>query len=360
MQNNLRVPVLSITGKPLMPTKPSRARKWIKQGKAKIVKNDLQVFIIQLTYKTETENTQSISIGVDPGSSFTGIAAQSKLATHLGFNLDLPRKKVTKRMEERAMMRNARRSRRIKRSIPFKLRNHRQKRFNNRKGLEIVPSIKSSKQLELRIISEISRILPITHCVIEKITIYKSKGFTRAQQGNNWLIKQLIIRFPFLKISELKGYQTFNLRNHLKLSKSKDKAARDASAHVNDAIALACSVFRSYQKNNITKSADYIGKLQLTKFQFKCVSRLNTRPHKLHHTQFKKGKFRLSYGGFKKLHNFHNGDYIKYESKKKLLLGYIQANDLYNFVSNNWIRIKISVRPKNTNLIRNSCNLILS
>ena len=78
MQNNLRIPVLSITGKPLMPTKPSRARKWIKPGKAKIVKNDLQVFTIQLTFKTETENTQPIAIGVDPGSHFTGIATQAK------------------------------------------------------------------------------------------------------------------------------------------------------------------------------------------------------------------------------------------------------------------------------------------
>jgi RRXRR protein len=171
MPNTLRVPVLSITGKPLMPTKASKARRMLKDGKATVVTNDLQVFTIQLTFTTETEVTQPISIGVDPGSHFTGIAAQSKLATHCGFNLDLPREKVTKRMEERAVLRRTRRGRRIKRNTPFKLRNHRQVRFNNRKGLEIVPSIKASKQLELRIISEISNLLPVTHCVIEKITI---------------------------------------------------------------------------------------------------------------------------------------------------------------------------------------------
>ncbi|BAZ69079.1 hypothetical protein NIES4106_38480 [Fischerella sp. NIES-4106] len=35
----IRVPVLDKNGKPLMPTKPSRARRWLKEGKAKIVHN---------------------------------------------------------------------------------------------------------------------------------------------------------------------------------------------------------------------------------------------------------------------------------------------------------------------------------
>jgi hypothetical protein len=62
----LRVPVLSKSGKPLMPTQPSRARRWLKEGKAKIVHNDLECFAIQLTFETG-EDTQSIAIGIDPG-----------------------------------------------------------------------------------------------------------------------------------------------------------------------------------------------------------------------------------------------------------------------------------------------------
>jgi hypothetical protein len=39
-----RVPVISKDGKPLMPTKPSRARRWIKEGKAIGKFNDLYHF----------------------------------------------------------------------------------------------------------------------------------------------------------------------------------------------------------------------------------------------------------------------------------------------------------------------------
>jgi hypothetical protein len=89
----LRVPVLSRSGKPLMPTKASRARRWLKEGKAKIVHNDLECFAIQLTFETG-ENTQSIAIGIDPGKCYSGAAVQSSLATLWWTHLVLPFKTV--------------------------------------------------------------------------------------------------------------------------------------------------------------------------------------------------------------------------------------------------------------------------
>jgi hypothetical protein len=47
MQNQVRVPVLNVAGHPIMPTKASRARRWLRDGKAKVVHNDLGVFQIQ-------------------------------------------------------------------------------------------------------------------------------------------------------------------------------------------------------------------------------------------------------------------------------------------------------------------------
>ncbi|NEP00924.1 MAG: hypothetical protein F6K58_20130 [Symploca sp. SIO2E9] len=84
-----RVPVISKSGKPLMPTKPSRARRWLKEGKARIYRNDLQQFAIQLTVDAGTK-TQPITVGIDPGKLFTGIGGQSVKATLFTAHLELP------------------------------------------------------------------------------------------------------------------------------------------------------------------------------------------------------------------------------------------------------------------------------
>ena len=115
----LRVPVLSKSGKPLMPTKASRARRWLKEGKAKVVHNDLECFAIQLTFEAG-EDTQPIAIGIDPGKCYSGIGVQSELATLWMAHLVLPFKTVKERMESRRIMRRARRGRRINRKLPYR------------------------------------------------------------------------------------------------------------------------------------------------------------------------------------------------------------------------------------------------
>lgn len=84
-----RVPVVSKNGTPLMPTLPSRARRWLKEGKAKIYSNDLNQFAIQLTFDSQ-ENTQPIVLGIDPGKIFTGVGVQSQKATLFTAHLELP------------------------------------------------------------------------------------------------------------------------------------------------------------------------------------------------------------------------------------------------------------------------------
>ena len=63
----MRVPVISSDDQPLMPTKPSRARGWVREGKAKGFFKDLSQYCVQLLEEPTGTDTQSIAVGVDPG-----------------------------------------------------------------------------------------------------------------------------------------------------------------------------------------------------------------------------------------------------------------------------------------------------
>lgn len=58
-----------------MPTKASRARRWLKEGKAVIYKNDLHFFAVQLTTDSR-EETQPIAVGIDPGKNVRFVLAE--------------------------------------------------------------------------------------------------------------------------------------------------------------------------------------------------------------------------------------------------------------------------------------------
>ena len=67
----MRVFVKNVRGEPLMPCRNRKARLLLKQGKAKIVK--YTPFTIQLLYATG-ETVQPVTIGVDSGAKYIGIA----------------------------------------------------------------------------------------------------------------------------------------------------------------------------------------------------------------------------------------------------------------------------------------------
>ena len=152
---DLRIPVLNMRGKPLMPTKPAKARHLLKQGKAKVVKR--KPFIIQLTTATG-EAKQDITLGIDAGYSTVGISAVTDKGELISGELQL-RKDVSKKLEERRMYRRQKRNKLW----------YRKPRFNNRaipKGW-LPPSIKHKLQSHIRIIENMKRWLPITKTVIE-------------------------------------------------------------------------------------------------------------------------------------------------------------------------------------------------
>ncbi|AFZ18942.1 RRXRR domain-containing protein [Allocoleopsis franciscana] len=356
---NKRVPVLNPDGTPAMPTKASRARRWIRDGFARVVKNDLPVFCVQLVKEPSGKNCQDISLGIDPGSCFTGVAVQSKQETLIGLNLNLPKKQVQKRLTERAVLRRTRRGRRIKRNLSFKLRNHRQKRFNNRRQSKLPPSIRANKQLELRVVDELRRLYPICHAYVERLNQSNSPGFTVAAQGQTFLIKELENR---VSVTLVKGWETEATREWLKLPKSKNKGEQTPAAHVSDAIAQAARHFIRYAANTHHKEQtgyQWKGIVQVTPFTFGIVERLPSRPRKMHDLTVGAGGVRDTYGGFDGTHSFKNGDYVEYKTKRSTLKGYISANDLYQFFPVKK-RLKQGVTDRNTRLISYSSHLVVN
>lgn len=237
----MRVPVLNQDGTPAMPTKPSRARRWLRDGKAKVVHNDLNIFCIQLIEEPSGRETQDISCGLDPGKLFSGIGAASAKVTLFLAHLILPFPSITKKMTARRILRRARRGRRINRKIVFKLRAHRQKRFDNRRQSKLPPSIRANKQLELRVVREVTRLFPITNIVYETIKAKGNKSFSPAMVGQFKMLEWLSELAP---TTTLEGWQTSILRRELGLAKNKEnKAAQTPESHANDGLSISCFAF---------------------------------------------------------------------------------------------------------------------
>ena len=94
---------------PLMPTKPSRARRWIQSGKATpFWKNG--IFCVRLNVAPSDTELQEIVVGVDPGSKKEGFTVKSASHTYLNVQADA-HNKVAKKVEKRRDLRRGRRSR---------------------------------------------------------------------------------------------------------------------------------------------------------------------------------------------------------------------------------------------------------
>ena len=70
--NEVRVFVLNMRGEPLMPTYSGKARRLLRDGKAKVVKRT--PFTIQMLVPTG-ETKQEITLGIDAGSKTIGVSA---------------------------------------------------------------------------------------------------------------------------------------------------------------------------------------------------------------------------------------------------------------------------------------------
>jgi hypothetical protein len=354
-----RVPVISIIHSPLMPTKPSRARRWIKEGKAIGKFNKLGMFYVQLLIESTDTKIQDVVIGLDPGKMFSGVAVQSRKYTLQMLHLVLPFKSVKKRMEQRVMMRRGRRGRRIKRSLSFSKRNHRQARFDNRRGSKLAPSIRANKDLEYRTITLLSEIYPVNNIVVEEVEARGNKSFTPVMVGQRYQIERLS---KIAKVTLKKGWETCNIRKYLGLHKEKsDKSLQIPETHAVDAVTLACSEFVQYKSWEGTKShgASWIGKVDITESQFTILRRPPISRRQLHLMVPSPGGNRRKYGGTVTKHGFRKGDYVKAAQGNKTFFGWV-SGDTEKQVSvsdQNWKRLGQFSKNK-VLLIKRSTGLI--
>ena len=149
------VPVISKTGKKLMPTSEYRARKLLARGKAVI--DRYHPFTIRLTER-EDGDTQPIEITIDTG--YAHIGNSVKTEKHELSAVEVrPLADEKKRHNDRLMYRRQRRSR---------LR-HRKPRFDNRKRKTdwLPPSLEHRKDQNLAYLKRLMEVVPITSITME-------------------------------------------------------------------------------------------------------------------------------------------------------------------------------------------------
>jgi len=351
----MRIPVINSQNQPLMPTKPSRARKWIRDGKAIDKFNDLGQFYVQLIDEPSGTQTQPIVIGIDPGKLYSGIGVQSSKVTLFTAHLVLPFQKVRDRMDQRAMMRRGRRGRRINRKIAFSKRAHRQKRFSNRRGSKLPPSIRANRQLELRVVSELCKILPITGIVYEIVKAKGSKSFSPVMVGQKWMLTQLV---KFAPVETCKGWETSQLRTQLGLQKQKHQKGDPIPAtHAVDGIALACSAFTQYESFHTARSDGHhwTGKVTVTNAPFKVIRRPPISRRQLHLMVPAKGGIRRKYGGTTTPFEVRKGDLVRYQNVVGFCSGYTGSS--VSVSDSAWKRLG-RFSNKKVGLIRRSTGLI--
>ena len=184
--------VLNIEGKPLMPCKEAKARKLLKENKAKIYKKE--PFTIQLLFMCENQ-TQDITLGVDAGSKHIGLSATTKEKELYAADVEL-RNDIVDLLSTRRQNRRTRRNR---------LR-YRKPRFNNRvhskKNGWLAPSVKQKIQTHFKVVEDIHKLLPITKIVVETASfdIQKIKNpeihneeYQQGEQLEFWNVREYVL-----------------------------------------------------------------------------------------------------------------------------------------------------------------------
>ncbi len=308
-----RVPVVSADGKPLMPCRPSKARKLLGNGLADKCWNKLGQFYLRLKFqpRSELNVNQQVCLAVDPGSKCDGVTVVSRKGVLTGAMLVLP-SRVAEKLEQRREMRRARRYRKTPR---------RAKRFNNRRKPDhwIAPSQKAKVDFRTKIIDELCRLYPVSRFAIEDVKFdhYKKrwgKYFSTVEIGKARLYEHL------RRIGDLKlynGIETAKSRERLGLLKNSRKSALEWNTHAVDAIAIGC--------------VD-IGCPNPYPPEFWVWKRFEYAKRQLHRLEPDKGCVRRRYGGSWSILPFRKGDVVQNHGRLVRVGGFMDGRiSLHSF-----------------------------
>lgn len=285
------VPVVDRSQRFLMPTTPSRARRWIESGRATPFWKK-GVFCVRLNQEPSNRSTQPIAVGIDPGSKREGFTVKSKAHTYLNVQTHAV-DWVKDHVETRRNMRRARRFRKTP------CRPNRKNRLVNKQKLS--PSTKARWQWKLRICKWLAQIFPVSCFVVEDIKAKTWKGgrkwnvmFSRAvlrgeasplksaslEVGKQWFYAELR---QLGKLEIRTGNDTYEMREELGLKKSKNKLSNKFEAHCVDSWVLANWHVGGHVKPDNTSLVEIIP--------------LEFHRRQLHRLQHATGHIRSRYGG---------------------------------------------------------------
>jgi len=284
----MRVPVVSKDGKPLMPTKPAKARKMIEGGVAKKCWSKTGVFYIQMLIPVG-EQVQDVALAIDPGSKYDGYAVSGEKDIALKAMAVMPQR-VHKKVTERRQLRRSRRYRNKRRG---------KCRFNNRKRKEgwIAPSQLAKVRFRIKIVRDLAKIFPINYIAVEDVRFnhYKKrwgKYFSTVEIGKTMLYEELERHG---KVTKYAGWQTAEARKYWGIKKSSAKDALTPESHANDALAMLNEMFG----DNVDSSCTFM-----------VWRRLEFARRSLHRQNYQKGGIRPRFGGTTNGHYLRKGDIV--------------------------------------------------
>ena len=191
-ENKVFVYVIGKDGQPLMPmTKCGRVRRFLKEGKAKVVKRC--PFTIKLTYET-TKHTQPISLGIDAGSEHIGVSATTENCEVYSSDVEV-RNDIVNLISTRRELRRSKRNRKTR---------YRKPKFDNRRRHDgwLAPSVQNKVDGHIKEVENVFKILPITSVTVEVASFdiqkinnpeIEGEGYQQGEQLNFWNTREYVL-----------------------------------------------------------------------------------------------------------------------------------------------------------------------